>query len=330
MPAPSQIGRMTAEYPSSAGLGADDINRWANGYDLGPDEGRILVALVDAVNNRRLTSPGEVKVTNTRREVKVSSGARSYVVRWYQTAVTAGPVRATFDLGSEYDVMQAAREAGGSWGDVTASLNRIADGWSTTNRNRADATRRVALQALALWTSRAAAVYRLGQQTDKADARAAERAADQAEATRAAQQRAKAFVRNPTSLDGSGAARMLDTARQISPTVADRLLAKATRITDEQPETSTADAVEQAGTELASEDSSVLDVLYPLAGPEYYQADILNLPAEWGLLFGSFVFPGATAPDELPEAAVYEASWPTLQRPWMHLLMHILYSDLST
>lgn len=330
MPTQEQRASTTAEYASSGGLRADDINDWARGYDLGPDEGRILVALVDAVNGRRLTSPGQVTVTNTRREVKVTSGARSYVVRWYQNTVTAGPVRAKFDLGSEYDVMQAARDAGGSWGDVTASLNRIADNWSTTNRNRADATRRVALLALGTWTSRAAAVYRLGQQTDKADARAAELAAEQAAKNEAAKRRAKAFVRNPTSLDGSGAARMLDSARQVSPAVADRLLAKVSRITEEQPETSTAEAIEQAGTELAGEDSSVLDVLYPLAGPEYYQADILNLPAEWGLLFGSFVFPGATAPGDLPEASVYEASWPSLDRPWMHLLMHILYSDLST
>jgi hypothetical protein len=330
MPAPSQIGRTTAEYASNAGLGADDINRWANGYDLGPSEAAILVALVNAVNGRTLTSASQIKLTSTRREVSLSQGLSKARVVWYEWTGVAGPVRASFDVGDLDSALELGNATGGRFKDAVKRVQDAANDWSLTNKNRADAFKRVALQALALYASRGAAGYRLAQQTGRADERAAERAADEAAANRAAQARAKAFVRNPTSLDGSGAARMLDQARQIAPQVADRLLSKAARITEEAPETSTAEAVEAAGAELAAEDSSVLDVLYPLASPEFYVQDLGSLPVEWGLLFASFVVPNTSMDVELPDVAVFEASWPSVGRAWQNLLMHILYGSYGS
>jgi hypothetical protein len=330
MPAPSQIGRTTAEYASSEGLGADDLNRFAAAYDLGPNEAQIIAAVVQAVNARTLTSMDQVRKTTRKRSVKMTQGLKSYVVNWYETAVEAGPVRVAFDLGSEQDVLRLGQSIGGSWNSLVALVREEANTWSSTNQARANSLLRMAKQAIALWSSRAAAVYRLGQQTGRADERAAELEAERQEQTRRVQQRVKAFVRNPTSLDGAAAGRMLDQARAVDPRIADRLMAKVSRITEEQPETSTADAVEAAGAELAAEDSSVLDVLYPLASPEFYLQDLGSLPVEWALLFASFVVPNTAADVELPDVAVFEASWPTVGRAWQNLLMHILYGSTSS
>jgi len=330
MPAPSQIGRTTAEYASSAGLGADDLNRFAAAYDLGPNEAQIIAAVVQAVNARTLTSMDQVRKTTRKRSVKITQGLKSYVVNWYETAVEAGPVRVAFDLGSEQDVLRLGQSIGGSWNSLVALVKEEANTWSSTNQARANSLLRMAKQAIALWSSRAAAVYRLGQQTGRADERAAELEAERQEQTRRVQQRVKAFVRNPTSLDGAAAGRMLDEARAIDPRIADRLMAKVSRITEEEPETSTADAVEAAGAELAAEDSSVLDVLYPLASPEFYLQDLGSLPVEWALLFASFVVPNTAVDVELPDVAVFEASWPTVGRAWQNLLMHILYGSYGS
>jgi hypothetical protein len=331
MPAPSQIGRTTAEYAGGGGLGADDLNRFAAGYDLGPDEASIILNVVNAVNDRRVRSAADIRSGGTnKRSVKVTQGAREYVVNWYQNTVFVGPLRFAFDLGSENEVLRLAQSIGGSWNTMVALLKEQANDWSKTNLSRANSLIRMAKQAFALWSSRAAAGYRLSQQTGRADERAAELEAERQEQTRRTQQRVKAFVRNPTSLDGAAAGRMLDQAQTMNPQIADRLLAKVSRITEEAPETSSADAVEAAGAELAAEDSSVLDVLYPLATPEFYQQDLQSLPVEWALLFAAFVVPGTSFDVDLPDVTVFDASWPTVGRAWQNLLMHILYGSTSS